>query len=120
MAEALGCLYDTPHGIANAIMLPYVMEYNYVANTKKFAEIAKAMGEKTDDLSVRDAAYRSVEAIRKLNQDLQIPKLKAIGTKEKDLSELAQRASINVSVGSNPRKADEKAFKEIFKKAFTA
>lgn len=120
MAEALGGLYDTPHGIANAIMLPYVMEYNYVANTKKFAEIAKAMGEKTDDLSVKDAAYRSVEAIRKLNQDLQIPKLKAIGTKEKDLSELAQRASINVSVGSNPRKADEKAFKEIFKKAFTA
>ncbi|MCB6993943.1 iron-containing alcohol dehydrogenase [bacterium 210820-DFI.6.37] len=120
MAEALGGLYDTPHGIANAIMLPYVMEYNYVANTEKFAEIAKAMGEKTNELSVRDAAYQSVEAVRKLNQDLGIPALKEIGTKEADLEELAQRASVNVSVPSNPRKVDKEAFKKIFIKAFTA
>jgi alcohol dehydrogenase len=118
MAEALGGLYDTPHGIANAIMLPYVMEYNYVANLDKFAEIAKAMGECVDHMSKRDAAYQSVVAVKKLNADLGIPKLKDIGTKEEDLEELAQRSSVNVSVDSNPRKATKENFYSIFRTAF--
>ena len=120
MAESLGGLYDTPHGIANAILLPYVMEYNFTANLDKFAEIAKAMGEPVEQMSKRDAAYQAVEAVKKLNTDLKIPTLKEIGAKKSDLSELAQRSSVNVSVTSNPRTVDASAFKGIFEKAFCA
>jgi alcohol dehydrogenase len=118
MAEALGGLYDTPHGVANAIMLPYVMEYNYETDLEKFANIAKALGVKTDGLSAKDAAWSSVDAVRKMNQDLKIPDIKSIGTKEEDLEELAKRASVNVSVESNPRKAGEEDFLMIFKQAY--
>lgn len=118
MAEALGGLYDTPHGIANAILLPYVMEYNYVASVDKFAEIAKAMGEPIDEMSKRDAAYRAVLAVHKLNEDLNIPTLRDIGAKEEDLQELAQRSSVNVSVDSNPRKAGVSDFLALFQKAY--
>lgn len=118
MAEALGGLYDTPHGIANAILLPYVMEYNYVASVDKFAEIAKAMGEPIDGMSKRDAAYRAVLAVHKLNEDLNIPTLRDIGAKEEDLQELAQRSSVNVSVDSNPRKAGVSDFLALFQKAY--
>ncbi len=117
MAEALGGLYDTPHGLANAVMLPYVMEYNYVSNMEKFAQIAQAMGEKTDGLSVRDGAFQSVAAVRKLNQDLEIPTLAELGAREEDLDELAQRSLANVSVNSNPRKTEKQDFLRIFKKA---
>lgn len=117
-AEALGGLYDTPHGIANAIMLPYLMEYNYLSDTKKYAEIAEAMGEDVSRLSLRDSAYKSVIAVRKLNDDLKIMSLRDVGVKEKDLEELSKRASVNVSVGSNPRDIAEKDFLEIFKIAF--
>jgi len=120
MAEALGGLYDTPHGIANAILLPYVMEYNFVADIDKFAAIAKAMGEPTDSLSKRDAAGKSVEAVRKLNADLNIPTLREIGAKESDIDELAKRSSVNVSIESNPRKAGAAEFKAIFEEAFAA
>ncbi len=120
MAEALGGLYDTPHGIANAILLPHVMEYNFISNIEKFAGIADAMGEKTQHMSKRDAAYQAVAAVKKLNQDLNIPTLKEIGAKESDIAELAKRSSVNVSVDSNPRKVGEKEFKGIFEKAFCA
>jgi alcohol dehydrogenase len=118
MAEALGGLYDTPHGVANAIMLPYVMEYNYGTDYGKFARIAAALGEDVSGLPEREAAWRSVEAVRKMNADLGIPDLKSIGTREEDLEELARRASVNVSVDSNPRKADAEDFLAIFRQAY--
>jgi alcohol dehydrogenase len=67
MAESLGGLYDIPHGVANAILLPYVMEYNYLGDFKKFTKIAKALGEKIDNMSDRDAAYQSVLGVKKMN-----------------------------------------------------
>lgn len=118
MGEALGGLYDTPHGVAMAILLPYVMEYNYVTNHRKFAEMARAMGEDTDGLTEEAAAYASVLAVRKLNRDLRIPSLGEIGAKIEDLPELARRSAVNVSVESNPRPAGEKEFLEIFQKAY--
>lgn len=118
MGEALGGLYDTPHGVAMAILLPYVMEYNYVTDYGKFAEMAKAMGEDTDGLTEEAAAYASVLAVRKLNRDLKIPTLVEIGTKAEDLPELARRSAVNVSVDSNPRPAGEKDFLELFNKAY--
>lgn len=118
MAEALGGLYDTPHGIANAIMLPYVMEYNYVAATEKYAKIAEAMGERITGMSERDAAYMAVTAVRKLNEDLNIPTLKDVGAREKDFEELSKKAEINVSTESNPRKVKKEDFLKIFHKAY--
>ena len=118
MGEALGGLYDTPHGVAMAILLPYVMDYNYVSDYKKFAEMAKAMGENTDNLPEQQAAYAAIRAVEKLNRDLKIPTLKEIGVKFDDLPELAKRSAVNVSVDSNPRVATEKDFLDIFLKAY--
>lgn len=117
MGEAMGGLYDLPHGISMAIMLPYVMEYNYVACIDKFIKIAKALGENIDGLADRDAAYKAVEAVKKLNKDLAIPTLKEVNVKEEDIPELAKRSSVNVSVDSNPRKAGEDDFRKIFEAA---
>jgi alcohol dehydrogenase len=118
MGEALGGLYDTPHGVAMAILLPYVMEYNYVSDYKKFAEMAKAMGENIDGLPEEQAAYAAISAVEKLNKDLKIPTLVEIGVKLDDLPELAKRSALNVSVDSNPRPATEKDFLDIFQKAY--
>ena len=118
MGEALGGLYDTPHGISMAILLPYVMEYNYRSDYGKFSRIAKALGVDIRDMKEEDAAYAAVQAVHQLNRDLKIPSLKEIGTKEEDLPELAKRAALNVSAGSNPRKASEQDFLEIFRKAY--
>ncbi len=120
MGEALGGLYDTAHGVTMALLLPYVTEYNYVSDLDKYAKIAEALGEDIVGLPKRDAAKKSVDALHKLCEDLCIPTMKGIGAKEEDLEELAQRASVNVSVDSNPRKATKADFLKIFKKAYNA
>ncbi|MDR2295361.1 MAG: iron-containing alcohol dehydrogenase, partial [Clostridiales Family XIII bacterium] len=117
MSESLGGLYDMPHGIANAVMLPYIMEYNYPAVMYKFSKIAAALGERVERMSEREAAYAAVENIRKLNRDLEIPSLKELGVKMEDLEELAERSANNVSVDSNPRKARKDDFYAMFLKA---
>lgn len=117
MGEAMGGLYDLPHGVSMAIMLPYVMEYNYVACIDKFVCIAKALGENVEGLSERDAAYKAVEAVKKLNEDLAIPTLSEVNVKKEDISELAERSSVNVSVDSNPRRAGKEEFRKIFEAA---
>ena len=118
MGEALGGLYDTPHGVTMALLLPYVTEYNFVADLDKYADIAEALGEDVRDIPKRDAAQKAVDALHKLCKDLAIPTMKEIGAKEEDLEELAQRASVNVSVDSNPRKITKEDFLNIFKKAY--
>lgn len=119
MGEAMGGLYDMPHGLSMAIMLPHVMEYNYVACIDKFAEIAVALGERTENLDKRAAAHKAIDAVYKLNEDLQIPTFKQVGGKEEDIQELAERSAVNVSVDSNPRKADVMAFKKMFENAMS-
>lgn len=114
MGEAMGGLYDMPHGVSMAIMLPHVMEYNYVACIDKFVNIARALGENVDGLDKRAAAHKAVDAVYKLNEDLQIPTFSQAGGREEDIDELAKRASVNVSVDSNPRKADVAAFRKMF------
>lgn len=117
MGEAMGGLYDMPHGLSMAIMLPHVMEYNYVACLDKFVNIARALGENIEGLDKRTAAHKAVDAVYKLNEDLQIPTFRQVGGRQEDIEELARRSSVNVSVDSNPRKADVEAFRKMFEAA---
>ena len=117
MGEAMGGLYDMPHGLSMAIMLPHVMEYNYVACIDKFARIADALGENTEGMDKRAAAHKAVDAVYKLNKDLQIPTFIQAGGRREDIQELAERSAVNVSVDSNPRKADTEAFRKMFENA---
>lgn len=104
MAHPLGALYDTPHGVANAIILPTVMEYNAPATGEKYREIARAMGVKDVD-SMTQEQYRTaaIEAVKKLSIDVEIPTdLKDI-VKEEDVSFLAQSAFDDACRPGNPR-----------------
>jgi len=105
MAHPLGAVYDTPHGVANAIILPTVMEYNADATGKKYREIAKAMGVKGTE-SMTQEQYRSaaVEAVKKLSADVNIPaKLSDVGVKEEDLQFLAESAMADACTPGNPK-----------------
>lgn len=104
MAHPLGALYDTPHGIANAIILPVVMAYNAEATGEKYREIAKAMGVSgTEKMSQSEYRAAAIEAVRKLGEDVGIPaNLKDI-VKEEDIPFLAQSAYDDACRPGNPR-----------------
>ena len=104
MAHALGALYDTPHGVANAILLPTVMRYNADATGDKYRDIAKAMGvEGTASMSVEEARKAACDAVAQLSADVGIPKdLKGI-VKEEDLDFLAQSAMDDACRPGNPK-----------------
>ena len=104
MAHALGAVYDTPHGVANAILLPTVMEYNAPATGEKYRDIAKAMGvEGTEKMSQEEYRKAAVEAVRQLSKDVGIPQdLKAI-VKEEDVRFLAESAMADACRPGNPK-----------------
>ena len=104
MAHPLGALYDTPHGIANAILLPTVMEYNADATGEKYRDIARAMGVAgTDAMTLDEARKAACDAVRKLSEDVGIPAtLKGI-VKEEDLDFLAQSAMDDACRPGNPK-----------------
>lgn len=104
MAHALGAVYDTPHGVANAILLPTVMEYNAEATGEKYRDIAKAMGvEGTESMTVDEYRKAAVDAVRQLSIDVGIPQdLKAI-VKEEDVQFLAESAYADACRPGNPR-----------------
>lgn len=104
MAHPLGALYDTPHGVANAIILPTVMEYNAPATGEKYREIARAMGVKgVDNMTQEEYRKAAVEAVRNLSRAVGIPaSLKGI-VKEEDLDFLAQSAMDDACRPGNPK-----------------
>ena len=104
MAHALGAVYDTPHGVANAILLPTVMEYNAPATGEKYREIARAMGvEGVDQMTQEEYRKAAVDAVRKLSQDVGIPAdLKEIA-KEEDVQFLSESAYADACRPGNPR-----------------
>lgn len=106
MAHALGAVYDTPHGVANAILLPTVMEYNADATGGKYRDIAKAMGvEETESMSCEEYRKAACDAVRKLSRDVGIPRdLKAI-VKEEDIIFLAESAVADACAPGNPKEA---------------
>lgn len=120
MSHPLSAFYDTPHGIANAVLLPYILEFNKAYTGDKFRAIATAMGvQGADGLSIEEARKAAIGAVKKLSQDVGIPKtLKEIGVKEEDLQALAESAMADVCTGGNPRDCDTASLVEVFKNAF--
>lgn len=119
MAHQLGGLYDMPHGVANAMLLPHVCKYNVIANPQKFADVAEFMGENITGLSVMDAAQKAIDAMFRLSQDIGIPtSLKEMGVKEEDFEYMAEMALKDGNAFSNPRKGNEKDIVNIFKAAY--
>ena len=116
MAHTLGAVYDTPHGVACAMMLPIVMEYNADCTGEKYREIARAMGVKgVDDMSVEEYRKAAVDAVQKLSVDVGIPtKLEAL--KEEDLQFLAESAHADACAPGNPKDASVEDLKALFRK----
>lgn len=115
MAHPLGAVYDTPHGVANAIILPTVMEYNAPATGEKYRDIAKAMGvEGTENMSQEEYRKAAIEAVKKLSADVGIPaNLKDI-VKEEDLDFLAQSAYDDACRPGNPRDTSVEELKALY------
>ena len=116
MAHPLGALYDTPHGVANAIILPTVMEYNAPATGEKYREIARAMGvQGVDSMTQEEYRKAAIDAVRKLSEDVGIPAdLKAI-VKEEDIPFLAQSAYDDACRPGNPRGTSVEEIAELYK-----
>ena len=116
MAHALGAVYDTPHGVANAILLPTVMEYNADATGEKYRDIAKAMGvEGTETMSQEEYRKAAVDAVRKLADDVGIPKdLKAI-VKEEDIRFLSESAAADACAPGNPKEATVDDIEKLYR-----
>lgn len=117
LALPLGAHFKIPHGLVNAMLLPEVMQYNLIGNTAKFAEIAGIFGEVTEGLSVRQAAERSVVAIRQLKEDVGITQtLTDFGVREEHLELVAKEAMESGNVPVNPRIAGPEDLKQICRK----
>ena len=120
MAHPLGAFYDTPHGIANAVILPYVMEYNASATGEKYREIARVMGVSgVDNMSQDEYRKAAIDAVKKLSEDVGIPKtLREIGVKEEDLEALAESAMADACTPGNPRDTSVAEILEIYKSIY--
>ena len=104
MAHPLGAVYDTPHGVANAIILPTVMEYNADATGDKYRQIATAMGVDTSGMNIEQARKAAIDAVSQLSNDVGIPKtLTEVGVKEKDIPFLAESAMADACTPGNPK-----------------
>lgn len=115
MAHPLGALYDTPHGVANAIILPTVMEYNAPYTGEKYKDIAEAMGVDTTGMSQEEYRKAAVDAVKQLSKDVGIPAdLKEI-VKEEDLQFLSESALADACCPGNPRDTSVEEIKELYK-----
>ena len=119
MAHPLGAIFDIPHGVANALLLPVIMEFNAPAALPKYVDIAKAMNVYKDGMSQEEAAKAAVEAVKALSVKVGIPQhLSELGIKEEDLPRLAASAIADVWTPGNPREVTEEIILELYKKAF--
>lgn len=118
VAHCLGAMYHIPHGVANALILPYAMEFNLPANLPKFKEIAIALGESVAGLSLREAAARSVQAVKQLKEDVGLPAtLREAGVEEKDFPAIVANSLTFRLLPANPRTVAAKDIEYILKKA---
>ncbi len=118
MAHQLGGFYDLPHGVCNAILLPHVSRFNLIAKMARFNDIAIAMGENIDGLSLRDGADVAIDAIQTLSADIGIPSgLGILGVKEQDLKIMAENAQKDACGLTNPRCPTLEEVIQIYKDA---
>lgn len=117
MAHPLGAFYDTPHGVANAILLPSIMAYNADFTGDKYRDIAKAMGvPNTERMSIQEARKAAVDAVRQLSQDVGIPSnLRSVGVREEDIPALARSAFEDVCTGGNPRETSIPEIEQLYR-----
>ncbi len=119
MAHPLGARFDIAHGVANALLLPTVMEFNMPSSIIKYGRIAKAMGVDTTGMTDVQAAQAAVDAVKKLSLDLGIPQtLREIGIPEEALPQLANDAFNDVCTGGNPQPITEEDILALYKKVF--
>ncbi|MBP1626761.1 MAG: iron-containing alcohol dehydrogenase [Holophagaceae bacterium] len=106
MAHQLGGFYNLPHGVCNAVLLPHVCQFNLIACPQRYADIARALGERVEGLHVTDAAQKAIDRIKALSVSIGIPaNLSVLGVKEKDLGVMADNAKKDACQFTNPRKA---------------
>lgn len=118
MAHPLGAFYNTPHGVANAILLPHVMRYNAAYTGEKYRQIAQAMGVDVAHATLEQAREAAIQAVEALNRDVGIPaSLKEVGVREEDIAELAQAAFDDVCTGGNPREAKIEEIEALYRAA---
>lgn len=119
MAHQLGAVYDTPHGVANALLLPYILEYNGEVCPDRFRDMGEAFGLDMSNLSDKEAVEKVASAVRELAIRLNIPQhIRDVGGKEEDIPMLAKKALEDSCTGGNPRDMDLDEFEKLFKKAF--
>jgi alcohol dehydrogenase len=121
MARPIGAYFHVAHGVSNAVLLPTVIEWSVSGNPNRYAEIAVAMGEKTEGLTTEESARKTVSATKRLNSDLQIPTLRGLGIDmakfEKVVDKMAADAIASGSPGNNPRKATPEEIVALYRKA---
>ena len=118
MSHQLGGMYNLPHGVCNALLLPHVCEANLMAAQERYADIAEALGENTYGLAVREAAQMAVVAIRALSVDVGIPStLSELGVQDKDIETMVEHAQKDVCAATNPRRLNDQEVAAIFRAA---
>lgn len=115
LVEAVGAIYDLPHGVLNSIFLPFVMEFNLPSTTERYGEIAELMGIKRKNRNL--ASQELIHKIKSLSRSLKIPSFQSFGIKESQFPDIASRAFNNNSNPSNPREVKIEDYLEILKKA---
>ncbi|WP_095147369.1 L-threonine dehydrogenase [Pseudomonas sp. Irchel s3b6] len=119
MAHQLGGLYDLPHGVCNAVLLPHVQSFNAAICAERLAVVAHALGVETRGLNPQEGAEAAIAAIRELSRDVEIPAgLRDLGAKLQDVPLLAANALKDACGLTNPRAADQRQIEEIFRNAF--
>ncbi len=118
MAHQLGSEYDLPHGVANAILLPYVEAFNFEACPEKFALIAQALGKDISGLSVNEAGKLAIDTLKEMAVKLKIPALKDTKFKVEDIDKLAAQAMNDVCTGGNPKEVTIEDIKNIYLTAY--
>ncbi|HCX89868.1 MAG TPA: alcohol dehydrogenase [Deltaproteobacteria bacterium] len=120
LAYPMGGEHQVPHGIANGLLLPYVMEFNLESNIEKFSRIAEAMGERNQGFSALEFAEKSVSAVKKLVEDVKVPtRLRELGIPESAIEGLSSGAmKVTRPIENNPRKVTKEDAIEIYKRAY--
>jgi alcohol dehydrogenase class IV len=119
MSHPLGGRFDVPHGVANAILLPFVMRFNLIARLERFGQVAQALGERVEGLSVSEAGKRSVEAVVQLSADIGIPgRLSQVRVKAEGIPQVAIDATnMKRAIGWNPRLVKQEEIEKLYREA---